>query len=326
MRSSSRRSVLLLGAAAPVLRRKAAAQGQYPSRPVQYVVPWPPGGSADTLGRILAQRFSTDLGQPFVVENRPGASGTIGHASVARSRPDGYTLLFATNSTYAIAPHLYENLPYENERAFVGIGLMARNPQSLCVHPSVPVRNFGEFLDYVRARPGDVTFSSAGIGATSHLATELLMSMAGLNMLHAPYRGGAPSAQAVLAGEVKMSFVDVVTALPFRASGQMRMLGISTAARSPLAADVPTLAEAGLPGFDSSTDAALFAPAGTPDAIVRQLNAALRAGLGVPETRQQILAQGAEPVGDTPEEFAVYWSREVAKWGEIVRARGIRMG
>lgn len=152
------------------------------------------------------------------------------------------------------------------------------------------------------------------------------MAVAGIRMLHAPYRGGAPSAQALIAGEVKASFVDVVTALPLRAAGQVRMLGVSTTSRSPLEPDVPTLAEAGLPGFESSTDAALFAPAGTPDEIVRRLGAAVRAALASPETRQQIVAQGAEPVGGTPEEFAEYWPRETAKWGEIVRSRGIRMG
>ena len=265
MTTLHRRSLLAATLAVPALRG-AQAQAPWPSRPVTMVNPWPPGGSSDTMTRLFAQRFSQVLGQNFVVENRAGASGTIGHNHVAQQRPDGYTLLFATNSTYAIAPHLISPLPYDNRAAFTGIILVARTAQSVCVHPSVPVTTIQEFLAYVRARPGEINFSSAGIGATSHLATELLMAAAGLNMVHVPYRGGAPSAQAVLAGETKMSFIDAITALPHRQAGTLKMLAVSTATRSPLAQDVPTLQEAGVTGFESSTDMALMAPANLPEA------------------------------------------------------------
>lgn len=317
---------LLLAAPAALLASPAFAQDRYPSRPVTVVNPWPPGGSSDTMARVVMARLSATMGQNFVVENRPGASGTVGHGSVARARPDGYTLLFGTNSTYAIAPHLMDGLPYDSATAFAGIALVGRNAQSFCVHPSVPARTLGEFLALARAQPGQLSFSSAGIGATSHLATELLMARAGITLLHVPYRGGAPSAQAVVSGEVRASFIDVVTALPLRQGGNVRMLGVSTRTRSPLATDVPTIAEQGVADFESSTDAGFFAPAGTPEPIIRRLNEAVRDALAHPETRQAIIAMGAEPIGSTTEEFAAYLTRESAKWGEIIRARGIRIG
>lgn len=319
-----RRSLLAATLALPALRT-AQAQAPWPARPVTMVNPWPAGGSSDTMTRLFAQRFSQVFGQNFVVENRAGASGTIGHNHVAQQRPDGYTLLFATNSTYAIAPHLISPLPYDNRAAFTGISLVARTAQSVCVHPSVPVNTIQDFLAYVRARPGEINFSSAGIGATSHLATELLMAAAGLNMVHVPYRGGAPSAQAVIAGETKMSFIDAITALPHRAAGTLKVLAVSTATRSPLAQDVPTLQEAGVAGFESSTDMALMAPANLPEAIVTRLSEAVRAAVTDAAFRQQIVAQGADPVGGSPAEFAAYWTAESAKWGDLIRARGIRM-
>ena len=318
-----RRGVL---AASTLLAAPALAQERYPSRPVTVVNPWPPGGSSDTMARVVMQRMSAILGQNFVVENRPGASGTVGTGTVARARPDGYTLLFGTNSTYAIAPHLMEGLPYDSATAFAGISLVGRMAQSFCVHPSVPANTLAEFLALARGQPGQLTFSSAGNGATSHLATELLMARSGINLLHVPYRGGAPSAQAVVTGEVRCSFIDLITALPFSRGGTVRILAVSTAARSSLAPDVPTIAEAGVPGFESSTDAAFMAPAGTPEPIIRRLNEALREAIAHPETRQALIAQAVEPIGSTPQEFADYLTRENAKWSEIIRSRGIRLG
>jgi tripartite-type tricarboxylate transporter receptor subunit TctC len=321
----TRRRLLLAGGVLPLALRGAAAQAQdWPNRPVTVVVPWAAGGSTDVMVRVILQRMSTDLGQPFVVDNRAGATGTVGHAWVARQRPDGYTLLAATNSTYAIAPHLYASLPYDNEHAFTPITQLATNPQMLCVHPSVPVRNFAEFLAYVRARPGELPFGTSGIGGTSHLATELLMAMTGLQMLHVPYRGGGPAAQAIVAGETKVTFVDVITAVPFLRGGQLRALAVSTTERSPLVPEVPTIAEAGLPGYQSSTDFALLAPAGMPDPLVRRIHATTVAALRSQEVTEKLLQQGMTPVGSTPEEFVAYQRREIAKWGEIIRARNIR--
>jgi len=324
MTALHRRALIAAALAVPALR-SAAAQGAWPTRPVVMVNPWPAGGSSDTMTRLFAQRFTDVFGQQFVVENRAGASGTIGHNHVAQQRPDGYTLLFATNSTYAIAPHLLAQLPYDNRAAFTGISLVARTAQALCVHPSLPVANIAEFLAHVRAHPGQVNFSSAGIGATSHLATELLMAAANLNMVHVPYRGGAPSAQALLAGETKVSFIDAITALPHRSAGTLKMLAVSTAGRTPLAPDVPTLQEAGVQGFESSTDMALMAPAGLPAALTNRLAGAVRDAVNDPAFRQRIIAQGADPVGGSPADFATYWTRESEKWGSLIRARNIRM-
>lgn len=329
MPSLSRRTVLsgalaALAGSVSVLTQRASAQAAYPSRVIKLVVPWPPGGVTDVTGRILAQRLSVELGQPVVVENRPGAAGTIGHTVVSQADADGYTLLLATNSTYAMAPHLLGKLPYDSETAFAPIGLVVSSPQVLCAHPSVPVNDIRGFLDYVRARqPDGVTFESSGPGSSSHLATELLMSMAKFGMLHVPYRGGGPALQALVAGEVNVGFVDAVVALPMAAGGRIRMLGVSTKERLPLAPDLPTISEAGVPGFQSSTDVAMLAPAKTPAPIIQRVSTALLAALKAPEVRAALLKQGAIIVGGTPEQFPAYFAQESAKWAEIIRSRGI---
>jgi tripartite-type tricarboxylate transporter receptor subunit TctC len=324
----SRRSVLsvALAAASASVMRRAAAEAAYPNRVIKLIVPWAPGGVTDVTARILAQRMGVDLGQTMVVENRPGASGTIGHTAVSQSDPDGYTLLLATNSTYAMAPHLLGKLQYDSDKAFAPIGLVLSSPQVLCVHPSIPVTTVAEFLGYVRARqPDGVVFESSGHGGSSHLAMELLMSMAKFSMLHVPYRGGGPALQALVAGEVNTGFVDSVIALPMAEGNKIRMLGVSTTERLPLAPDVPTIAEAGVPGFQSSTDVALLAPAATPPAIIERISAVLLAALKSPEVRDPLLKQGAIIVGGTPDQFPAYYAQESAKWGEIIRARGISL-
>ncbi|MBL6454083.1 tripartite tricarboxylate transporter substrate binding protein [Belnapia sp. T6] len=316
------RRALLLGLA--TLPGLARAQPVWPDRPVTVVNPWPAGGSSDSVARILMQRMAADLGQPFVVENRPGATGTLGHAYVARARPDGATLLVGTNSTYAIAPHLTAALPYDNATALTGVSLLASSPQILCLHPAVPARDLGEFLALARAKPDGFSFGTSGIGGTSHLATEMLMAMSGVAMLHIPYRGGGPAAQALLAGETQVTFIDLITALPFIASGQARPLGASTARRAALAPEVPTIAEAGLPGFESSTDFALMAPAGMPEPIIRKLAGASAAALRAPEVSAKLEAAGITILAEGPEQWPAYFNKEVAKWGDIIKARNIR--
>jgi tripartite-type tricarboxylate transporter receptor subunit TctC len=268
--------------------------------------------------------MGSELGQTMVVENRPGASGTIGHTAASQSDPDGYTLLLATNSTYAMAPHLLGKLQYDSDKAFAPIGLVLSSPQILCVHPSIPVTTIAEFLEYVRARqPDGVVFESSGHGGSSHLAMELLMSMAKFSMLHVPYRGGGPALQALVAGEVNTGFVDSIIALPMAEGGKIRMLGVSTTERLPLAPDVPTIAEAGVTGFQSSTDVALLAPAGTPPAIIQRLSSVLLSALKAPEVRDPLLKQSVLIVGGAPDAFPAYYTTESAKWGEIIRTRGI---
>jgi tripartite-type tricarboxylate transporter receptor subunit TctC len=305
---------------------RASAEDAYPSRVIKLVVPWPPGGITDVIGRILAQRMGTELGAAMIVENRPGASGTIGHSMVAQSARDGYTLLLATNSTYAMAPYLLGKLPYDSDKAFTPIGLVASSPQVLCVHASLPVTDVKSFLDYVRPRqPDGVSFESSGPGGSSHLAMELLMSMAKVNMLHVPYRGGGPALQALVAGEVNAGFVDSVVALPMAEGGKIRLLGVSTRERISVAPDLPTIAEAGVPGFQSSTDVAMLAPAGTPPEIIKKVSGALIAALKSTEARDPLLKQGVIIAARLPEEFPSYYAQESAKWGEIIKSRGISL-
>ncbi|MCK8785997.1 tripartite tricarboxylate transporter substrate binding protein [Roseomonas sp. NAR14] len=322
-----RRALLQATLALPMARalRASAQDGPYPDRPITVISPWAAGGSSDSFLRILAQYLTGELGQSVVVENRSGAAGTVGHAYAARAKPDGYTLLFGTNSTYAIAPFLYDNLPYDNDRAFAPIMLAGTNPQVLCVSKTLPVTDFAGFLAYARAGQDRLTFASSGIGGTSHLATELLMSMGGFSMLHVPYRGGGPAAQALVAGEVGVDFIDAITAKPLVEGGVVRAIGISSRERARLFPAVPTIAEAGLPGFESSTDFAWFAPAGTPEPIIRRLLAAGQKALRDPAVRERVMAQGIEPIGSGPAEFAAYLAREKAKWGEIIRSRNIRL-
>ncbi len=237
---------------------------------------------------------------------------------------DGYTVLMGTNSTYAIAPSILESLPYDNEKAFAPIGVVLRSPQMLCVHPSVPVKTVAELLDYVRARPDKVNFGSAGLGATSHLAMELLMSMAGVRMQHIPYRGGAPAQQALIAGEVSVGFVDAIIAISSSEGGQLRMLGVSTTERLKLAPDVATIAET-VPGFQSATDVAMFVRAGTPEPIIRRLHTAMVAALKSPQVAEPLLKTGVTVVGGSPEEFSKYFAEESGKWRNLIKTRNIKV-
>lgn len=324
MSATNRRLFLGALAGAALSAPMAARAAGYPDKPVQFIVGFSPGGSTDFFARVLAQFLGDALGQSFVVDNRPGAAGTIAHAFVARQRPDGYSLLFATNSTYVMAPFLYPNLPYDNEAAFTPISLLGNNPQVLCVNPSLPVTSVPALIAYLKERPGKVDFSTSGIAGTSHMATELFMSMAGVSMTHIPYRGGGPAAQALLAGEVGVCFIDAATAAPLASTGQVRALGVSSAMPSPLFPGVPTIAAAGLSGFESSTDFALLGPAGLPDEIVQTLLTTIRKALAEPGFRSKLVQQGITPMGDGPADFATYRTRETAKWGQIIKERGIK--
>jgi tripartite-type tricarboxylate transporter receptor subunit TctC len=324
----SRRGVsawLAAAATLPLAGVRAGAQEVYPNRPVKIVVPWAPGAITDVTARLIAQQWTKDLGQPVVVENKAGASGTLGHNAVAQSPADGYTVLIGTNSTYAIAPSILESVPYDNEKTFAPVGLVIRSPQMLCVHPSVPVKTLPELLDYVRSRQAnEVNFGSAGLGATSHLAMELLMSMSKVRMTHVPYRGGGPAQQALIAGEVSVGFVDAVIALSSAESGLLRALGASTTERLSLAPNVPTIAET-VPGFQSTTDVAMFVRTGTPEPIVRKLHGAMTAALKTPAVTEPLVKAGAILVGGSPEEFPKYFADETAKWRNLIKAQNIKV-
>ena len=304
----------------------AAAYAQdYPSKSVRVVVPWAAGGSTDSISRILAAKLTEYTGQQFIIDNRAGATGTIGHALVSKSPPDGYTLLIGSNSTFAIAPHLYKSLQYDNDAAFAPIELLAVSPQILSVHPSIPAKNVKELIALAKAQPGALVFSSAGPGSTSHLATELLMNTAGIKMIHVPYKGGGPSAQALLGGETMLSFVDVITALPFAKAGRLRPLAASTTKRSAMMPELPTISESGLKGFESSTSFAAFAPAGTSREVIAKLNREISRALNAADVKEKLFNQGIETVGGTPEEFVAYNKAESAKWGKVIREQGIKI-
>ncbi len=297
---------------------------EYPNKPVRLIVPWAAGGSTDSIGRILGLKLAEYTGQQWIIDNRGGATGTIGHALASRAAPDGYTLLLATNSTFAIAPHLYKDLQYDNEKAFAPVALVAISPQILSVHPSLPVKNAKELIALAKAQPGKIPFSTAGVGATSHLATELLMNLAKVKMQHVPYKGGGPSATALIAGETAVSFVDVITALPQAKAGRLRPIATSTAKRTPLMPDLPTIAESALPGFDSVTSFAMFAPAGVPREIIARVNRETVRALGAGDVKDKLRAQGIDAVGGTPEELVAHQKQETAKWGKVIREQGIK--
>jgi tripartite-type tricarboxylate transporter receptor subunit TctC len=324
MHRPQRRHLLGLLALPALRARSVLAQEAWPQRAVTLVVPLAPGGSTDVLSRALAQHLMGVLGQPVVVENRPGAGGTVAHAQVARARADGYTLLVSTNSSYSIAPHLYQ-LTYDPVAAFAPVTLIATTAQALCVHRDVPAQDLAGLIALAKARPGSLAFSSAGIGFTSHLAGELLSAMAGVSLLHVPYRGGGPASQALMAGEVQINFADTTTALTMVQGGAVRAFAVTGAAPSPQFPGVPTMEAAGLPGYRSMTAYALLAPAGTPEAVLNRLQAETVAWLRIPERREWLLGSGFEPVGSTAAEFRRMQATESAQWGEIIRSRGIRM-
>jgi tripartite-type tricarboxylate transporter receptor subunit TctC len=304
--------------------RDAMAQEAWPSRPVTMVVPWAAGGSTDAVARIMTARMSTDTGRSFVVDNRTGANGTIGFNSVARARPDGYTLLVSTVSTYAMAPHMMQ-LPYNNERDFVGIGLMAAMPMILCVNRNFPARTLAEFVAAAKRPGADVTFANSGVGSSTHLATELFLQAAGLQLRDIGYRGGAPAVQGVLANETPMIVQAASGVLPLIQSGDLRALAISSRERSPVAPEIPTFAEQGFPDFEVFEHIALQGPAGLPQPIIARANAIAKAAMEAPETRQRLAALAVVPVVGTPEEWPAYFAAQNEKWRGIIRARNITL-
>lgn len=327
MPGPSRRTILHLAAAAtPLLARAlpAEAQAGFPNRAVTIVLPVAAGGPGDMLGRLLAQEMSADLGQPVVIENRTGAGGSIGLDYVARSRPDGHTLAIVSNSTYSIAPHLYR-LPYNNDTAFTAIAMLAGAPSFLCVHRDVPATTVAELLALARQRPNELTFGTAGIGFTSHLATELLMAKTGVSLMHVPYRGSTPAGQALLAGEIHMNFMEAALARALVPTGMIRPLAITSRVRSPFFPDVPTLHEAGVEGFESATYWAMLAPAGVPQPILDRIGSVVLARARQPETQEAISGLGFIPMVGDAEAFLRHKAEDTALWGEIIRSRGIRL-
>jgi tripartite-type tricarboxylate transporter receptor subunit TctC len=321
-----KRLVLLLVAAlmlGPHNVRLATAQ-DYPTRPITLIAPWPAGGAIDTLCRLLAPYFADRLGKPMVVENRPGAGSVIGTAAGAKSPPDGYTLVMAGSGSLAISATMYKKLPYDPVKEFAPIGLIARIPFVLVVNPSLPVHSIAELVQYAREHPGGLSYASGGPGSPHHLQAEMLQSMTGIEMMHVPYKGSAPALTDVLAGHVPLMFSDVVPALPQIREGKVRVLGVSTSVRLPSAPDIPTLAEAGAPGFDAAGWGVISVPAGTPSAVVERLRATLNGILPLPEVARQIIAIGLLPSGaSAPGETARFINAEIERWGKVIRQAGL---
>ena len=313
-------AALLTLAAPPAL----AQQPAWPGRALTLVVPWGPGGSTDVIGRILAQRFALELGVPVVVENRPGANGTIGTAAVARARPDGATILISTNSTYAMAPHLMD-IPYDNATALAPIGRIGSVPMMILVRPDNPARDLAAFIAQARAAQPPMTYASAGTGSSTFLATELFLRAAAIEMPEVAYRSGPATTTSVIQGENQMLFMSTTNGLGVVRQGQLRALAIATPTRHPLAPEIPTFAEQGFPGFEAYDDLSLFAPAGTPEPIIDRLNQVMVAALRAPEVKERLDTLGLIAVGGSPRDFPAYLAAENAKWGELIRARGIRI-
>ena len=300
-----------------------AAQGAYPTKPIRMIVPYPPGGPTDVLGRIVAQKLSESLGQQVVVENRPGASGMIGSELVAKAAPDGYTLL--TNaSIHVINPSLYPKMNFDVLRDFAPVSLIAQVPLILVVNPALPVKSVSELIALGKAQPNRLNFASSGNAAAPHLAGESFKIATGMQMQHVPYKGSAPAVADLMGGQVQLMFDSMPSAMPHVKSGKIRALAVTTAKRSPTVPDLPTVAESGVPGFDISTWYGVWAPAGTPKDIVNKVAAEMAKVLQQPAVRERLAALGAEPAGNTPEEFAAYCQSELAKWSRIVRQSGAK--
>jgi tripartite-type tricarboxylate transporter receptor subunit TctC len=293
----------------------------YPTRPVRIVIPLSPGGTTDVPGRIIAQKLSETLGQQFFVENRAGAGGTIGTDYVAKSRPDGYTLLL-TASPFVIAPHVYKSMPYDTLADFAPVIRIASGPYVLVVHPSLGVNSVKELIALAKKDPGKIDFASSGNGGAQHLVTELFMYMTGIKLNHVPYKGSGPAQQDLMSGIIKVSFVGTPIAIPHMKSGRLKALGVSTAKRSPEIPEVPTIAEAGVPGYEAIVWIGMLAPAGTPREIVVRLNGEIGKLIRTDDVKKLLAPTGMEPDPDTPAQFGAYLKGDYDKWGKVVRDSG----
>ncbi|HEX9391396.1 MAG TPA: tripartite tricarboxylate transporter substrate binding protein [Usitatibacteraceae bacterium] len=315
---------LLAGICGFALAAPAVAQGDtWPSKPIKYIVPFPPGGTTDILARIIAQKLSISLGQQVMVDNKPGAGGNIGSDFVAKSAPDGYTILGGTISSHAINMSMYKKMPYDAVKDFTPITLIGTNANILVIHPNNPAKNLAEFIANARAKKEPLNFASAGAGTSQHLSGEMFKSLTGLDMVHIPYKGSAPAIQDVMGEQVAMMFDTTVVAGPFVKSGKLRALGVTSSKRVKGFDEIPTIAEAGVPGYEMVSWQGIFAPAGTPREIVQKLNIELVKVLRMPDVAKRLEDLGLEPAGNTPEEFAAFQKAEIAKWAKVIKAANL---
>ncbi|MCJ0763886.1 Bug family tripartite tricarboxylate transporter substrate binding protein [Variovorax terrae] len=323
-----KRALLALGAWTLALFSGQTALAQsWPSKPIRLVVPFTPGGSTDILARTIGQKLSEAWGQPVLIDNVPGAGGSIGADKVAKAAPDGYTLLMGHIGTLAVTPSIYPHLPYDPVKSFAPVAWVARVPNVLVVHPSVPAHSVKELVALARQQPGRLNFGSGGNGSAAHIATEYLKLQSQTFMVHVPYRGTAPAVNDLIAGQLQLMFTGAPAVMPFVKSGQLRALAVSSPKRLPGLPDLPTVAESGLPalaGFEADQWYGVVAPAGTPREVVAKLNAQINASLNSPEIRARLLAEGAEATPNPPEVFGQLIVREIARWQPVVKAGRVR--
>ena len=316
--------ITLLGGAAIILPAAGEAAEVFPTRPIRLIVPYPAGGGTDIVGRVLGQKLHESMHQPVVIDNRGGAGGTIGTAVVAKSAPDGYTLLLLPTS-HVINPSIYAKLPYDTERDFAPITMVASAAILMAVQPSVPANTVRAFIEAAKARPQTLAnYGSAGTGTVFHLTGELFKQLTGLQLQHVPYRGGAPTITALLAGEIPLAFETMLALQPHVRAGTLRALAVTSPRRSAIMPDIPTTAEAGFPSLVADNSYALFAPAGTPAPILTRLHDATIAALALPEVHDQLREQGAEVVGNSPAELSAYVTAEIPKWAALARQAGVQ--
>ncbi len=312
-------SLLFLSSAA------IAAAQTYPAKSVRMVVPFAAGaGSNDIMARLVAQKLTDAFGRQVVVDNRPGASGIIGTDIVAKAQPDGYTILMMS-LTYTVLPSLFSKLPYDPVKDLTPVTMVASAPLMLVVHPSLPAKSVQEFIAYAKANPGKLNFGSGGPGATPHLAGEMLKSMAGLQVTHIPYKGGAPALADLIGGQIQFMLENIPGTLPFAKAGKLRALAVTDLKRSPLLPELPTLDESGIKGYQIVGWNGLFVPAGTPQAIVNRLYAAVASALALPDVKERLSILGADGVGDTPQHFAAFIKADIAKWAKVIKDAGIKV-
>ncbi|QJW83940.1 tripartite tricarboxylate transporter substrate binding protein [Ramlibacter terrae] len=315
---------LVLAAGAVCAHAQSAAASTYPNRPVKLIVPFAPGGFTDVVARILGQKLSLATGQQFVIENKPGAGSTIGTDFVAKAPPDGYTLLMVS-STHVISPWIYKNLTYDPIKSFAPVGKLVDSPYVLLVHPKVAAKDVKEFIALAKASPDRIHYASSGNGSAQHLMGGLFAAMTGAPIKHIPYKGSSGAANDLVAGQVESSFAGVPNALAQVPQGRLKALAVTTAKRAPQLPDVPTLQEAGVPGYDASVWLALLAPAGTPPDIVLKLNGEVAKLLASADTRKALFDAGVEPTPSTPQEMGGYMAQELERWGKVVKDAGVKL-
>ncbi len=314
--------MLALALAAPAFGAQAQS---YPNKPIRLVCPFPPGGAVDIASRATAHTLSQLLGQPVTVDNRPGAGGNIGAEITAKSAPDGYTLLMTTSGIMGINPALYSKIPFDSIKDFAPVSMLVSLNNVLVLNPSVPAKSVQEVIALAKAQPGKLTYASSGNGTSIHLSGELFKSMTGADMLHIPYKGSSPAVTDLLAGQVNMMFDNIPSSLPHIKAGKLRALAVTGSKRSQLLPDLPTIAEAGVAGYDSYVWFGIVAPAGTPPEIIAKLNAALVKTAATPEFRDRLTSQGYEVMSSTPEQMAASIRGEIDKWGKVVKASGAKV-